>query len=89
MATFIVNPAIRITISAVNQKVYKLNYDYKKVSAEKIQGCKAALAYESKSLRVKDLVENYKGLIIKDMQDVSRYVEESIAKDRIIASKLR
>lgn len=86
MAEFKINSALSNEIAALKDSGNLVNDGYASVSSDGVSTLKTSVSIISQHESIKSLMDLYKALVLRDVQDLNDMVEEAAKMDTAIAS---
>lgn len=82
-----VNSSIFSVTGIIKQKANEINDGYNSDSVNGIEQMYSAAKYAEQQEEIKALLDKYKDLIIKDVEEVEASFQDIVQKDKVIADK--
>ena len=85
MAEFKIDKSLSDEVSSLRKKANKINDDYEVIKSNKVNTLKTSMEYISQHAEIKELLELYKSLLLKDAKDLDDMIAEVGEMDTHIA----
>lgn len=85
MAEFKIDKSLSDEVSSLRKKANKINEDYEVIKSDKVNTLKTSMEYISQHAEIKELLELYKSLLLKDAKDLDDMIAEVGEMDTQIA----
>lgn len=86
MAEFKINNALRSEVADLKTSCNLINADYESISCDKVSSLKTAVRIINQHDKIKELLDLYKSLIMRDVKDLEDLIKEAEAMDESLSA---